>query len=104
MKFSQTGESEKTRAGYWKFNNSLLSDLSYVMSMRNEIQNIQKDVIWVSEGLRVRWDFLKCKIKQFTMNFSTEQSRQGKKSEPILNLRICQTNYLQEALRRKSQE
>ena len=53
----------KRGPSYWKFNNSLLSDKSYVELIQREINLILTDPPPELTDPRARWEFLKYKIK-----------------------------------------
>ena len=55
---------------YWKFNNSLLSDNVYVEKMNKEIERCKKEDLKDLTDSRVKWDFLKYKIINFTIDYS----------------------------------
>ena len=57
---------------YWKFNNSLVDDAIYVEKVRSLINTVNaemKDIV----DLRVKWEFLKYKIRQFTQCYSKQK-------------------------------
>ena len=57
--------------GFWKFNNSLISNDEYVEKMKNQISEtlhmLDQDKI---TDKHLRWEFLKYEIRKFTINFS----------------------------------
>ena len=58
---------------YWKFNNSLVEDAIYVEKVRSLINTANaemKDIV----DLRVKWEFLKYKIRQFTRSYSKQKA------------------------------
>ena len=54
----------------WKFNNSLLSDNFYIEKMNREIERCKKEDLKDLTDSRVKWDFLKYKIRYFTIDYS----------------------------------
>ena len=60
--------------GYWKFNNSLLNDHTYVNEMNNFLENYSVE----SEDDQIALDVLKIQIKEFTINYSTMKRRKNK--------------------------
>ena len=55
---------------YWKFNNSLLSDNVYIEKMNKEIERCKKEDLKDLTDPRVKWDFLKYKVRNFTIDCS----------------------------------
>ena len=75
MKFSLLGE-RKRGPSHWKFNNSLVLDKDFAIAMKNKIPKFYQE----SEELRsdvVRWEFLKYKMRQFSMTYSKEKVLKG---------------------------
>ena len=82
--------------GFWKLNTSLLTRPEYVEMITNHLP------IWMEEGKelsnnRVKWDWLKFKIKISSITFSKKMSRDRQKQEEELNFKY------QEALNRFQQ-
>ena len=90
------------RKGFWKFSNSLTSNDEYVEKMRNPISEalhiLDQDKI---TDKHLRWEFLKYKIRKFTINFSKKLVKGETKDRNFLekllkklikNLNIFQTN------------
>ena len=65
----------KRGPSYWKFNNLLLSDKSYVELIQREINLILTDPPPELTDPRARWEFLKYKIKVFTRNYSANRNK-----------------------------
>ena len=61
--------------GYWKFNNSLTEDATYVSRMEDLIKDIVSSFS-DSDDPRINWEFLKYKIRQFTQIYSKEKARE----------------------------
>ena len=55
--------------GYWKFNNSLVSDPIYIEKTRELISEIKTNS-FDFDDIRVKWQFLKFRIRQFTQSYS----------------------------------
>ena len=68
------------KRSYWKFNNSLCSDLVYVQQMKEEIVNLKRKYQTEIEDKRVLWDFLKMKIANFTRKYSKEKAKERKQN------------------------
>ena len=62
---------------YWKFNNSLLNDKTFVNLMKDEIL-ISSNELHKFTDPRVKWDFLKYKIRQFAKDYATRKAKEGK--------------------------
>ena len=66
--------------GFWKFNNSSTSNDEYVEKMKNQISEtplmFDQDII---TDKHLRWEFLKYKIKKFTLNFSKKPVKEENK-------------------------
>ena len=58
----------KRGPGYWKFNNSLLTDKTFVDMMNEAIDNYVNDN--TEENVVLKWELLKLKIKQESIMFS----------------------------------
>ena len=88
--------------GFWKFNNSLISNDEYVEKMKNQISEtlhmLDQDKI---TDKHLRWEFLKYEIRKFTINFSKKLVKEENKDRNFLekelkklekNLNNLQTN------------
>ena len=66
--------------GFWKFNNSLISNDEYVEKMKNQISEtihmLDQDKI---TDKHLRWEFLKYEIRKFTINFSKKLVKEENK-------------------------
>ena len=83
------------KRSYWKFNNSLCSDLVYVQQMKEEIVNLKRKYQTEIEDKRVLWDFLKMKIANFTRKYSKEKVKERKQNIEDLEKEInCIENDL----------
>ena len=78
---------QKKGPGFWKFNQSLLHDETYVYSLRAEIENFKQKYVDV-EDLNLRWDLIKMEIRGFTVKYSKNKSRERKSTETKLQNRI----------------
>lgn len=68
--------------GIWKFNNSLLEDPNYVFLVSNQLGN---DLNLVNVGnAGVAWDFIKYKIRRFSMNYSKSKAKERRFREEQL--------------------
>ena len=75
-------ETQKRGKGYWKFNNSLLRDQNYVNTIRKIMQSIKSEV--TMENKNQLWDFVKCRIRSETIDYSIKKARENKKREKEL--------------------
>lgn len=74
--------------GYWKFNNTLLSDDSFNESVKllaNEIFKID-----INNGHKKKWEYFKYKIRQLAIKRSKEIKKERYKSEHVLMNRLTQ--------------
>ncbi|KAJ8034410.1 hypothetical protein HOLleu_21234 [Holothuria leucospilota] len=65
--------------GIWKFNDSLLDDTIYVSNMNNCIIDALKEV--GPHNPAVSWDFVKYKIRKFSMAYSKEKAKLRRRRE-----------------------
>ena len=84
---------QKKGPGFWKFNQSLLHDETYVSLLRAEIENFKQKYIDVKD-LNLRWDLIKMEIRGFTVKYSKNKSRERKPTE--IYSRVALTIYLKE--------
>ena len=76
LKFSPINEKSRGPSS-WKFNNSLTTDKCLVDSMKSNIPTFYEE----SRELKypvMRWEFLKYKVRQFTINYSKEKASETK--------------------------
>ena len=78
----------KRGPSYWKFNNSLLSDKSYVELIQREINLILADPPLELTDPRARWEFLKYKIKVFTQYYLANRTKNRKKDKMQLENKL----------------
>lgn len=68
--------SDKRGPGFWKFDNTLLSDPIFVQEMKALIQeSLQEEM----ENPTLKWEWLKFKIREFCIAFTIKQRREQKK-------------------------
>ena len=72
---------------YQKFNNSLLNDKTFVNLMKDEIL-ISSNVLHEFTHPRVKWDFLKYKIWQFTKDYATRKTKECKTKRVALETKV----------------
>jgi len=70
--------------GFWKLNVSLLQDDNYVKLVKETINKISNNF---SDKLNPNnfWDFLKCKIRTVTIDYSIKKSKERKQKEKIIS-------------------
>ena len=72
---------------YWKFNNSLLNDKTFVILMKDEIL-ISSNELHKFTDPRVKWDFLKYKIRQFAKDYVTRKAKERKAKRVALETKV----------------
>lgn len=60
--------------GFWKFNNSLLTDPTYCDKIKHVIRDVWRDNTDLHD-LRVKWDYLKFKIQCSTAEYSKKKAK-----------------------------
>ena len=73
--------------GYWKFNNSLTEDATYVSRMKDLIRDIVSSFS-ENDDPRISWEFLKYKIRQFTQTYSKEKARERRTKQKQLGKNV----------------
>ena len=63
-------ENQSKGPGFWKLNNSLLSELEYVNRIKDLIKNA-KDKYDYLEDKALKWDIIKCDIRAETISYAT---------------------------------
>ena len=82
ISFSKEKQHSKS-FGFWKFNNSLLSDNIFEEKLKQHIQNIESDNE-LSNDPQVKWEFLKYQIRKFTIRFSKTHAKEERKQRDEL--------------------
>ena len=74
--------------GYWKLNNSIINDEDYVTGILEEKNK------WLEESdqldARNKWEYLKYKIRQFSIKLSKCKAKERRDKEKDLNLKLQQ--------------
>ena len=86
MKFSSLGERERGPS-HWKFNNSLVLDKDFVTAMKNKIPEFYQESEELGDDV-VRWEFLKHKMRQFSMTYSEEKAFERKSARLTLEKKV----------------
>ena len=76
LKFSPINEWSRGPSSC-KFNNSLTTDKCFVDSMKSNIPTFYEESRELKDPV-MRWEFLKYKIRQFTINYSKEKASERK--------------------------
>ena len=71
---------------YWKFNNKLLLDETYVAIIKNEIKEILHHC--EIQNKNTKWDFAKCQIRSITMTYCKSKAKRNKQKEDKLQKEI----------------
>ena len=82
ISFSKEKQDSKS-SGFWKFNNSLLSDSIFKEKLKQHIQNIESDNE-LSNDPQIKWEFLKYQIRKFTIRFSKMRAKEEPKQRDEL--------------------
>ena len=67
---------EKRGRGYWKFNANLLTNNQYTQGLIENIQTWKAEM--TNTDSRIMWEWLKFKIREYTVHFSKQIARQKK--------------------------
>ena len=79
---------ERTRGpSSWKFNNSLVHDSNFVRQMKLKIPSFYQESLELSDA-RGRWEYMKYKMREFSMTFSKQKAYQRKKRRIFLENRV----------------
>ena len=78
----------KRGPGHWKFNNSLLEDQNFVLELTNNLNGWVKDNS-VSDN-QVKWEWIKFKIREFSIRFAKNKSKSKKDKLTSLNEKLNQ--------------
>ena len=73
---------------YWKFNNSLCLDGKYVDGMKSEIARLKTQENSEFKSKSVWWDYMKMKMRQYTIKFSKEKAKSRKNEIKKLEIEI----------------
>ena len=76
MKISSSTEGSKGPS-YWKFNNTLILDVEYVNNMKSKIPEFYRESLVLQDPV-LRWEFLKYRIRQYSMKVAKQKARDRK--------------------------
>ena len=71
---------------YWKFNNSLLDDNTYIAMIKDEIKTICQTTHM--EDKNTLWEFVKCQIRTATISYTKAVSRRNREKERRLEKKL----------------
>ena len=76
---------------FWKFNNSLLDDPTFVQGLRENFPLWLKEISFCDD-LRVKWDWIKYKIRQESMTYSKLKAKERKAKMKTIEdrLKLCE--------------
>ena len=76
---------------FWKFNNSLLDDPTFVQGLRENYPLWLKEISFCDD-LRVKWDWIKYKIRQERMTYSKLKAKERKAKMKTIEdrLKLCE--------------
>ena len=77
--------------GYWRFNNVLTEDTTYVSIMKDLIRDVVSSFFEYDDP-RINLEILKYKIRQFTQPYSEEKARKVGATQKQLEKRSKQSN------------
>ena len=69
-------ETKKRGKGFWKLNNSLLTDMDYIKIVKDSLKEIKNN--YVTKNKNMKWEFVKCKICTKTIIYSKQKARKLK--------------------------
>ena len=88
LKLKITPINERNRGpSSWKCNNSSVNDSNFVEQMELKVPSFYQESLELSDA-RGRWEYMKYKISEFSMNFSKQKAYQRKKGQLILENRV----------------
>ena len=79
--------SQKRGKSYWKFNNNLLFDKTYVSIVKDEIKSARQ-MCDNMENKNTLWEFIKCQIRTKTISYAKALSKRNKEKENILQKKL----------------
>ena len=88
ISYSPYSDIEKS-AGFWKFNNSLLLNENYTVSLKKLISDTKTK--FNSDDFadsQVKWEFLKYEIRKFTIEFSKRLARDQRRKKNSLEAKL----------------
>ena len=80
-------EGQHRGRGYWKFNNSLTNDPVFVISLKEEINNVAS-CFDKEQDPRVNWEYLNYKLFRFSKDYANKRAEQRKKKQLYLENKV----------------
>ena len=88
ISYSSYNDIEKS-AGFWKFNNSLLSNKKYTDSLQKLISDMKTKLNSNDfDDFQIKWEFLKYQIRKFTIDFSKCLARDQRQKKLLLEAKL----------------
>ena len=78
LTFSEGNETSRSPS-YWKSNNSLHDDKHFVTSLTERINYTIDNELNTIEDVKIRWDILKYRIRQYSMKYSKTAAEHRRK-------------------------
>lgn len=75
----------KRGPGYWRFDNSLLTDPEFITAMSDHIQSIQQERL---SNPNLQWEWTKYKIRTFCIQYKTTKNRERRRQTTLLENRL----------------
>ena len=66
---------QKRGPGFWKFNNSLLEDSTYIESLRKQLLDFKAKYNDLTD-LGLKWDLIKMEIRGYTVKYSKQKAKE----------------------------
>ncbi len=79
--------------GFWKLNNSLLEDKTYVQDIKEIIQLKEVEYNYINDA-RVKWELMKFEIKSESVNYSKRKAKIKRKLESELESRLGEIDVI----------
>ena len=75
---------------FWKFNSSLVNDTTYIKEMKQHILDTKNQLYTTLQNLNdhLKWEYLKYKVRNFTINFSKLKAKNERVRKNMLEERL----------------
>ena len=74
--------------GYWKFNNSLVNDPTFVEKTKETVSEVAVNITSQFEDYRIGWEFLKYNVRQFSQVYSKQKASEHREKRVNLKNKI----------------
>ena len=81
-------DQSKRGKGYWKFNNNLLTDTTYVEIINNTLLEIKNNINMTDKNQL--WEYTKCQLRTDTIIYSSKKAKENKEIEIKLKKKVEQ--------------